>query len=258
MINLNIWILLIVSIGINLAMFLVAFRRQTDKLTDISYALSFVVLAVVGLAMNRPSATKLLIASMVAMWAGRLGGYLLVRIQRIGRDKRFDGMRTHFWSFGRFWLLQGVSVWAISLAALLALASRDVLFYPVSLLGVMIWAVGLTIEAVADRQKFAFINDPANKGKWIDSGVWRYSRHPNYFGEIMVWLGIFLAAVPTLSGAAMGLAAVSPMFIVALLLFVSGVPPLERSADLRWGKDPAYQAYKARTSLLIPLPPKDN
>jgi steroid 5-alpha reductase family enzyme len=237
-------------------MFLVAFRRQTDKLTDISYALSFVALVVVGLVMGRPSATKLLIASMVAIWAGRLGGYLLVRIQRIGRDKRFDGMRTHFWSFGRFWLLQGASVWVISLAALLALTSRDVLFYPVSLLGVVIWAVGLIIEGVADRQKFAFINDPANKGKWIESGVWRYSRHPNYFGEIMVWLGIFLAAVPTLAGVAMGLAAVSPVFITALLLFISGVPPLERSADLRWGKDAAYQAYKARTSLLIPLPPK--
>jgi len=256
MIGAYIWWLLGFSLLINIVMFLVAYRRQTDKLTDISYALSFVALAVMGLVIGGASPTRLLLASMVAMWAGRLGGYLLARIRRIGHDKRFDQMRTNFWKFGQFWLLQGVSVWIISLASLLVLTGKDELFYPGSLLGVAVWIIGLVIEACADQQKFAFINDPANKGKWIDSGVWRYSRHPNYFGEIMVWLGVFLVAVPSLGGLAIWIAAVSPLFISVLLLFVSGIPPLERSADKRWGNDPAYQAYRARTSVLIPLPPR--
>ena len=255
--NAALWTLLIISVGINLGMFLAAFYRKTDKLTDISYAVSFVVLAMGGLLSGVPSAIKLIIACMVSIWAGRLGGYLLVRIRRIKRDKRFDSVRGDFWRFGRFWLLQGVSVWIISLAFLAVLTGKDELFHTSSLLGVGLWAIGLAIEAIADQQKFAFINDPDNRGKWIDKGIWRYSRHPNYFGEIMVWLGVFLAALPSLSSAMIGLAALSPIFITALLLFVSGIPPLERSADQRWGNNPEYQAYKARTSVLIPMPPRE-
>jgi len=123
-------------------------------------------------------------------------------------------------------------------------------------IGVAVWAIGLVCETIADLQKMAFSNDPANKDKWIDTGIWHYSRHPNYFGEILVWVGVYLytlASLPLLP-AVIGL--VSPAFIIILLLFISGIPILEKSADKRWGSESKYQAYKKRTSILIPFASK--
>jgi steroid 5-alpha reductase family enzyme len=252
----EILLLLGISVLINAGMFLIAFKRQTDKLTDISYAISFVAVVMAGLALHPTLPTKVLLASMVAVWAGRLGGYLLVRIRKIGRDKRFDVMRRSFWKFGRFWLSQALSVWMILLAVLLVLGHPEGDFSGWSLLGVAVWAAGLVIEAVADNQKFRFITNSANKGRWIESGLWRYSRHPNYLGEILVWIGIYLVALPNLAGWEVAIGLLSPLFIMTLLLFVSGIPPLEKSADARWGDDPKYQDYKARTSVLLLLPRK--
>ncbi len=116
------------------------------------------------------------------------------------------------------------------------------------------WTVGLIIETIADVQKIQFKNNPANKGKWIESGIWRYSRHPNYFGEIVVWIGVYIVAATSLPFVQAAIGLISPLFIIVLLLFVSGIPILEKSADKRWGNDPAYKKYKKRTSLLIPLP----
>ena len=108
---------------------------------------------------------------------------------------------------------------------------------------------------MADAQKSAFKEKEENSGRFIASGLWRYSRHPNYFGEMLVWWGLFLYAVPVLHGAAFAVV-IGPVFITLLLLFVSGVPPLERSADEKYGDDPAYREYKRRTSILVPLPPR--
>jgi steroid 5-alpha reductase family enzyme len=110
------------------------------------------------------------------------------------------------------------------------------------------------VEAAADAQKSAFKANDANRGRFITTGLWRYSRHPNYFGEILVWWGLFVYAVPFLHGAAFAVV-VGPVFITLLLLFVSGIPLLERSADEKYGDDPAYRDYKRRTSILVPLPP---
>jgi steroid 5-alpha reductase family enzyme len=118
-----------------------------------------------------------------------------------------------------------------------------------------VWLVGLVVESVADAQKSAFKSKEENRNRFVASGLWRYSRHPNYFGELLVWWGLFVYAVPVLHGAAFAVVA-GPVFITLLLLFVSGIPPLERSADEKYGSDPAYQAYKRRTSILVPLPPR--
>jgi steroid 5-alpha reductase family enzyme len=111
------------------------------------------------------------------------------------------------------------------------------------------------VEAVADAQKSAFRAKDENRGRFVTRGLWRYSRHPNYFGEILVWWGLFVYAVPVLHGAAYAVV-IGPVFITLLLLFVSGIPLLERSADEKYGDDPAYRDYKRRTSILVPLPPR--
>ncbi|HET9411907.1 MAG TPA: DUF1295 domain-containing protein, partial [Candidatus Saccharimonadales bacterium] len=190
------------------------------------------------------------------IWAVRLGGFLLYRISKTGKDSRFDNIRDNFIAFGRFWLGQGLSVWVILLPALVAFTASSPNIAPLAWIGVVVWALGLALESAADWQKFTFNSLPANKGKWIQSGVWKYSRHPNYMGEMLVWIGLYLYAVSVLS-LPLGIAvAVGPLFIISLLLFISGIPLLEKFADARWGTNAEYKKYKSRTSMLIPWPPK--
>jgi steroid 5-alpha reductase family enzyme len=122
-------------------------------------------------------------------------------------------------------------------------------------LGAAMWLAGFVIETVADAQKTAFRRDPANAGRFIDVGLWSWSQHPNYFGEILLWAGIAVMAVPVLEGPAW-LVLISPLFVYVLLTRISGTPLLDKAAKARWGDDPAYQAYRKRTSKLIPLPPR--
>ena len=131
-------------------------------------------------------------------------------------------------------------------------ATETVTLTTLSFVGVVVWAFGLLIEAFADYQKYTFINNEANKGKWIESGLWKYSQHPNYFGEITLWTGVYLFALPALSGASVFIALISPLFIITLLLFVSGIPLLDKGALARWGDNPDYMTYRKRTSKLIP------
>lgn len=246
----------LVSVGINIAMFIPAFIYKTDKLTDISYAITFVVVALYGLTTNNITAPSIVLAAMIAVWAYRLGNYLLMRIRRTGKDARFDDKRDSFVKFGGFWLLQGLSVWVIMFSSSLFFAQSPKSFTLLSFIGFIIWASGLWIEAAADKQKFDFINSPKNKGKWIASGLWKFSRHPNYLGEIMVWGGVYIYTFTALDSLGRLVGFISPAYIALLLLFVSGVPLLEKSADKRWGDDPKYQAYKQKTSVLLLLPNK--
>lgn len=246
-------IALLVSLAINLSMFVVAFRLQSDKLTDVSYAATFATIAIWAFATSDKAVFHSLLLAMVLFWALRLGGFLLYRVIGKGKDARFDGMRGDFVQFGKFWLAQAVTVFVLMIPSVLGFAmnSRITLL---SLIGLAVWVVGLVCESAADFQKLAFSKNPANKDKWIATGIWKYSRHPNYFGEILVWVGVYLYVVSSLSlfQAIVGL--ISPVFIITLLLFVSGVPILEKSADKRWGNIPAYRAYKKRTSVLLPWP----
>lgn len=247
---------LAVSLAIQAAFFTVAAAFRTDKVTDLSYGLTFVALAFV-LVRDRwqgPSPAAAL-ALMVILWGVRLAAYLFVRILKIERDARFDGVRENFWKFAKFWFFQGVAVWLIMLPATLwfAMATAMPSWSIWMTVGTLMWAAGLIIETTADAQKFSARNRQTSP-RWIDHGVWRYSRHPNYFGELLCWWGVFVFVAPAL-GLWMLVALVGPVAITGLLLFVTGIPTLEASAERRWGSDPEYRAYRLRTSRLIPWPP---
>lgn len=246
----------VIALALNGAFFAVAAARRTDVVTDLSYSLTFALLAVVLPLTGAREPSQLIASLLVLLWAIRLGGYLFRRILRMKVDHRFDAMRDKPLRFARFWLLQAVAVAVIMLPVSYLLDRSGAPGLGAwAVAGAAVWLGGLLIEAVADAQKSAFRSKDENRGRFIASGLWRYSRHPNYFGEILVWWGLFLYAVPFLEGAAFAVV-VGPVFITVLLLFVSGIPLLERSADDKYGDDPAYRDYKRRTSILVPLPPR--
>lgn len=245
-----------IALAVNGAFFAFAAARRTDVVTDLSYSLTFALLAVVLLLTGAAEPVQLVASLLVVVWAVRLGTYLFRRIMRMKVDHRFDGMRDEPLRFARFWLLQAITVAVVMLPVSYLLDQENPPGLGVwSVVGAAVWLVGLLVEAIADAQKSAFRAKEENSGRFIASGLWRYSRHPNYFGEMLVWWGLFLYAVPVLHGAAFAVV-IGPVFITLLLLFVSGIPPLERSADEKYGDDPVYREYKRRTSILVPLPPR--
>jgi steroid 5-alpha reductase family enzyme len=237
--------------------FVPAYVWQTERFFDITGSITYVTVMVVAVALSaEPDARSWLLLGMVAIWAVRLGSYLFLRIRKAGEDKRFAEIKPSFPRFLMTWTLQGLWV-SLTLAAALAAVttSERVGIGTVTAVGLLVWVAGIGLEAVADAQKSRFRADPANKGRFIQSGLWSWSRHPNYFGEILLWVGVALVALPVLRGW-QWVALISPLFVALLLLRVSGVPMLEKAADEKWGGQLDYEAYKYRTSLLLPLPPK--
>jgi steroid 5-alpha reductase family enzyme len=207
----------------------------------------------VGLGGRDPRA--LLLAGLVALWSLRLGSFLFARITRDGADRRFDDLKPDFARFLMAWTLQGLWVLLTVSCALAAITAAGAAPLGVwALLGLLVWISGFTLEVVADRQKQAFRADPSNRDRFITTGLWAWSRHPNYCGEIVLWIGIAVIALPALSGWSFA-TLVSPVFVYVLLTRISGVPLLEARAKKKWGDDPAYQAYKARTPVLWLRPP---
>ena len=243
---------LLISLAIQIALFIPAFKFKTDKLTDLSYGLTFVLLALIAFLLSDVSFPKLLLLLMITAWGLRLGIYLFIRINKIKKDDRFDEIRTNFFRFLGFWLIQGVTVFVVLIPSLLFFQTTTV-FSPLSLFGFGVWLTGLLIEGFADQQKFSFINNEKNKGKWVNVGLWKYSRHPNYLGEILCWVGIYLYTFSSLTYVYRLMGLLSPLFIIILLLFVSGIPKLEEKADKKWGSDKEYQKYKKKTAVLIPF-----
>ena len=170
----------------------------------------------------------------------------------MGRDVRFDGIRERVWSFAKFWFFQGIVVWVIMLPVTLWFGAPG-LWSGMKIVGVGVWIAGLVIETIADVQKFRHKTADAGLRRWTDTGLWRYSRHPNYFGELLCWWGVFVFVAGDLTGWAW-LGVAGPMVLTAILLFVTGIPTLEQSADRKWGRLPEYQDYRTRTSLLVPWP----
>ncbi|MDX9826241.1 MAG: DUF1295 domain-containing protein [Spirochaetia bacterium] len=244
------------AVVVNGLFFAYASVKKTDVVTDLSYSLSFGLVSLTLILLN-PGAgfVALLPAWLTILWALRLGGYLFTRIIKTKVDHRFDSMRNDTLKFARFWILQAAAVAIIVLPVVASVASdaapRSMGILEV--LGLLLWVAGFAIETVSDAQKSAFKNSGA-KGV-ITTGLWRYSRHPNYFGETLLWWALFVYCLPALSGG-LYLTVFGPVFITLLLLFVSGIPLLEKSADAKYGGDPAYQEYKGKTSIFFPLPPK--
>jgi len=246
-------------LAVNMLFFIFAALLKTDVVTDLSYSLSFLIAAVV-LMLRYPSdggLHALLATAMVGIWALRLGLYLFGRILKIRVDHRFDDKRDSFVRFGAFWILQTVTVWIVILPLTLYHSYgfvRDITIS--SAAGIVIWAAGLIFEAVSDRQKQLYKNK-GGKGLLME-GLWKYSRHPNYFGEILLWWGFYLFLAGSLPlGPKLG-ALGGPLFISILLLFVSGIPLVEQGWQERYGSDPEFRRYMVQTSVIIPLPTRRN
>jgi steroid 5-alpha reductase family enzyme len=246
-----------ISMLIQIILFIPSYFFKTDKLTDMGYGLSFILLGMIPFLSNNIVVDKLLLFGMILAWGLRLIIYLLIRVIKIGKDARFDQIRVNFAKFLTFWLGQGFSVWVIMIPTLIYLNSNTSGLGILSYIGFFIWISGLKIETIADLQKFRFKNNPKNKGKWINKGLWKYSRHPNYFGEILCWVGVYLFCLNQLSGLNALIGFLSPLFISLLLLFVTGIPKLEEIHNKKYGNKKEYQEYKKRTSMLLLWLPKE-
>ncbi len=250
-------VLAALALGIQWVAFVPAWLGRTERFYDLVGSLTYLTLTAVASWTSVRAGTASIVsigcAILVAIWAGRLGSFLFLRIRRAGHDRRFDQIKQSAPRFLVAWTLQGLWVFATSLAALVLILEGPPIT-PAVWIGGALWAIGFAIEGIADRQKSAFNERQGEERRWVDVGLWRWSRHPNYFGEIVLWTGVFVAGLQTWSGA-QWLTVISPLFVTWLLTQISGVPMLEVRADERWGDDPAYQAYKQRTSVLIPWPP---
>jgi steroid 5-alpha reductase family enzyme len=235
--------------------FLPAYLLQSEAFFDITGSVTYIAVTAIAVLLGPVAdGRSILLAALVVIWAARLGAYLFRRIRKAGRDARFDEIKPSFVRFLDAWTVQGLWV-SLTLAAALAAITTTVRkdLGVVALLGSLVWAAGFAIEAAADVQKSRFRADPANRGRFIHSGLWSWSRHPNYFGEIVLWIGVALIALPVLRGW-QWVTLISPLFVILLLTCVSGVPLLEKKANATWGGQDDYEAYKARTAVLVPLP----
>mmetsp|Transcript_19445 Transcript_19445/g.61713 ORF Transcript_19445/g.61713 Transcript_19445/m.61713 type:complete len:286 (-) Transcript_19445:186-1043(-) len=267
------------DIAVQFACFAVAAALQTEIFYDFSGSLTYLLCVLLSLLRGGSNLRQRVNSGLVITWASRLGCFLLWRILKDGRDRRFDNVRNHprrffiFWAIQAFWILvtalpvytlnakragaeareqeeprqpvtSGPGAPKSSPAAALSWRDRA---------GWALWALGFAVQVVADAQKTRFKADPANNGRWIDVGLWRLAQHPNYFGEMCMWWGIFLSCSSELRGAELA-TGVSPLFVTYLLLRVSGVPLLRRAGLKRWGHLPEYREYLRKTPLLLPLP----
>lgn len=233
--------------------FIPSYLNQTEKFFDLTGSLTYISIIVLAVMFSTGvDARALLLAMLVIIWAVRLGMFLFSRIKRAGKDDRFDELKPSFFRFLNVWTIQGLWVTFTMAAALVAITtSTRKPLDAFAIVGVIVWLIGFAIEAVADAQKQAFSADPANKGKFIREGLWARSRHPNYFGEIVLWVGVAIIALPVLQGW-QWVALISPVFVTLLLTRVSGVPLLEAKADKKWGGQKDYEVYKQTTPVLIP------
>ncbi|XP_021740621.1 uncharacterized protein LOC110706930 isoform X2 [Chenopodium quinoa] len=246
----------IITVCYQFVFFVVTALLKFDKVTDFAGSTNFIILAVLTIVIKASwNFRQVILTLLVVIWGLRLGLFLLMRILQWGEDHRFDEMRANLGKLAVFWIFQAVWVWTVSLPVTIVNASdKDPSIRAVDIIGWIMWSIGFSIEATADQQKLSFKNSPSNRGKWCNVGVWKYSRHPNYFGEIFLWWGIFISSIPVLVGAEW-LVIIGPVFLTLLLLFVSGLPLLEASADKKFGSVEEYRQYKKVTSPLVPLPP---
>lgn len=244
------------AFAINWLAFIPAALSQTEHYYDLVGGITYIsVTATAVLLSSELDLRATLVAAMVLFWSLRLATFLFRRISRSGGDDRFDDIKNRPLRFFMAWTIQGLWVLLTAAAALAIITGgeREPLG-AVGIVGIVVWSIGILIEIIADGQKSKFRNSPGNKDKFINVGLWAWSRHPNYFGEIVLWTGIAIIAVPILHGWQWA-TLISPVFVAFLLIKVSGIPLLETKADERWGDQDDYESYKRRTPVLIPKPP---
>jgi len=244
--------------GIQWGAWAVAAALKTEKFYDLTGSLTYILLA--GNAfkeLQSPNTRQKVNTGMVMVWAARLGTFLFSRVLKDGKDSRFDVVKHRPGVFWIYWTIQGVWVFSTLLPTLIVNSKdskKDDTVDSVTTqdrFGWAMWVTGFLIESIADYQKSQFKSDPMNNGKFINSGLWSISRHPNYFGEILMWSGIYLSSTSVLKGWE-HVSIISPLLLTYLLTRVSGIPLLERAGLKRWGDDPEYQEYIKNTAKLVP------
>ena len=247
----------VICIGMQWIAWIPASFGKSERFYDLTGGLTY--LTVVGFSLwagsqsEPPSPRELIISLLVVIWSLRLSSFLYFRIHRTGKDGRFDQLKTSPIRFLVPWTLQGLWVF-LTMIVVIVINSQSDSASALGIwdgLGLSIWILGFGIEAIADKQKTVFNTEPNNQGKWIDSGLWSYSRHPNYLGEILLWTGIAFFGISCFTGLER-VAWVSPIFIYLLLTKVSGIPILDKRALEKWGEDPEYQKYRENTPALLP------
>ncbi|HET9174254.1 MAG TPA: DUF1295 domain-containing protein [Candidatus Saccharimonadales bacterium] len=236
--------------------FVVARQRKRLDTVDTAWGLAYIVPASLALGFQLQAST-IVIGIAVYIWAIRLATHILERNRHRSDDPRYQELSKK-WG-GNFWLrayvsiffTQAVLVWLVSIPVVMATNTPLRHGTVLVVLGALVWVSGFLVEAVADRQLRIFLQDKRHHGHTLQTGLWRYSRHPNYFGELTQWYGIALIAASVRFG---WVGFIGPVLLTILIVFVSGLPPIER----RRQRDAEYQTYKRRTSALIPWLPKQN
>jgi len=251
----NLGQIFMVDIGIQWIAFLFANYFKTEKFYDLTGSITFITSMYLSYNLSPVKTTRQLVQStMVMLWAFRLGTFLFVRVIKDGQDRRFDKIKASALRFFNAWTIQGLWVFITSLPTLM-LNDSNVQDQSIGLLektGWAMWALGMTIELAADYQKTVFRSNEANKGTFIRSGLWSISRHPNYFGEILLWAGLYVSASSVFSGYQY-LAVLSPVFVYLLITKLSGVPMLEKAGEKKWGHLKEYKQYLSNTPCLVPF-----
>ena len=253
-----IMVAMFISFAIHWILFVPSFIFQTEKFYDLTGSLTYITVLSFVVFIKKTTVHEmldlrsLLIYGCIMIWTVRLGGFLFWRVLKDGHDKRFKTILPSFTQLFMTWTLSAAWVFIQSLSALVALTViSTVEMGLVGWFGLGLWIFGFGFEVLADHQKTKFKADPANDGKFITGGLWDVSRHPNYFGEIVLWLGISVMAVPVMSGLQY-VSLVSPVFGFLLIYYVSGVRMLEARSDKKWANNPEYQEYKRNTPVFFP------
>ncbi|XP_054465195.1 uncharacterized protein si:ch211-210c8.6 [Anoplopoma fimbria] len=243
------------DLGIQWAGWALAAAFRTEKFYDLAGSGTFILLAHLSRFWGGASHVRQKVQTgLVTAWGLRLGTFLFMRILKDGHDRRFNNVRDSPGTFFIYWTVQAMWVFMTLLPTLMLNSEkRDVPLGTRDYIGWTVWGLGFATEAIADQQKWLFKSDPDNTGKFIQSGLWAYSRHPNYLGEILQWSGLWLSASSVMEGHQY-LSVVSPLFVWFLLRHVSGIPILEKLAVKKWGSDPGFQEYVKSTPLLWPWP----
>lgn len=247
----------LIAFIIQWAAFIPAYAFQTEKFYDLTGTLTYLTVTWYTLYMSSEKFTNLNGASIaivlfISLWAIRLGSFLFSRIHKDGEDKRFRTIKPSATQFFMTWTLQGLWVSLCSMCALTAISSESgVVVNAYYYLGVGLFIYGFYTEVKADNEKSKFRSVPENRDKFITTGLWAKSRHPNYFGEIVLWAAIAVISLPSLSGLQY-ITLISPIFTYILLVHVSGVRMLEARGQKKWGHLEEYKAYQKSTPMLFP------
>jgi len=248
--------ILIITFVVQWIAYVPAYALRTEKFYDLTGSLTYLSIFIYCLiatqSIEHVKFSNIIVAGAIMIWAIRLGSFLFMRIAKDGQDKRFNLIKTSFSRFFMTWTLQGMWVFICSSSALVAITSpTGVIVNNVFILGFLLFFAGFVIEVIADNQKSKFRSIKENRDSFINEGLWSRSRHPNYFGEIILWLGITVMSISSFSGINY-LAIFSPIFTYLLLNYISGIRILEARGNEKWGHLDEYNNYKENTPKLIP------